>query len=476
MSTSTTSATWFSDLRWWLLLGALLTLGLVSNWAIAMGVLLLLLAHAARPFDFFTAFLLVVGGATFVEYTTGALTLQLGILTCGILVMLMCYAISNAGRISSIPRTALTLPLLCFLALTLANTGRGLLVGYSRKYIGLELLPLLALGSALLVANAFERPRDLRWVVVGLVLAGLAAAFGGFMTFAATRTHSAGYTMATPGIVAVLLINLALRSKTGTASAGLIGLAIPMLLHQFITFGRGLWTGCIAALAVSVLIYAGVGSGSGQRWRKAGLVFGSLLALGFCGALITAQAFDQRDLLSEAGTRLLSSTNTKLSQETRSNLVRLGEYLHAWNLIRESPWVGHGVGYVFPMKQVISLKPGVQWYVHQYFLFVWLKQGLLGLVLFIWLLAAAVKLGVREARRHEDWMESAWFATMAAATVFLAVLSLSNFPFGVVNEMFLLALLWGGAMAMTRKGFVTVRWSPPESVKADAVTGRRLPA
>lgn len=459
MSMGTASAPWVPEFRWWLLLGTVLIVGLVSNWAIAAGVLLIFLAHVVRPFDFLTAFLLVIGGATFVAYTAGGLTFQLGILTCVILLMLMCYALSNSGRILRIPRTPLTWLLLCFLGLTLANTARGLLVGYSRKYVGLELIPLLALGTALLVANGFDRRRDLHWVVVGLILVGYVATIRGFLTFAATRTHGAGYTMAAPGIVAVLLVNLALRSKTNLATAGLIVLAVPMFLQQFVTFGRGLWTGCIAALAASVLIYAGVKGGSGQRWRRSGMVFGCLVVLGLTGGLITAYAFDQMDLLREAGTRLLSSTGTELNYETRSNLIRLGEYLYVWNLIQESPWIGHGVGYVFTMKQVISFEAGVQWYVHQYFLFIWLKQGLLGLGLFTWLLVAAVSLGARETRRREDPMESAWFATMAAATVFLIVLSLSNFPFGVVNEMFLLALLWGGAMAMTRKGSVSIRWS-----------------
>ena len=34
----------------------------------------------------------------------------------------------------------------------------------------------------------------------------------------------------------------------------------------------------------------------------------------------------------------------------------------------------------------------------------------------------------------------------------------TNSPFDVVNPIFLLALLWGGSMAMTREGFVRFRW------------------
>ena len=458
MSTVPVSSPRAPDLRWWGLLSIVIALGVVVGWTIAAGVLFLVLVQVARPFDFLTAFLLVVGGASFVEYTGGRLTIQLGILTCGILVMLVCYMVSNRGRILVVPKTPMTWPLLCFVALSIANSIRGFLVGYSPKYLGFELIALLALASAFLVANAFERRRHLLWAVLGLVVVGYVTAIRGFEVFAVSRTHGAGYTMAAPGLVAVLLINLALRSRSSPAAVGLILLAVPMLIQQFVTFGRGLWTGCIAALVASVAIFAGVRFGSGPRWRRTLLVLAVLTAVGLAGALVAAYGFGREDMLRQAGVRFQSSYDTRISFETQSNLIRLAEYLFVWKLIQQSPWFGHGVGYAFTMKQVISMEVGEQWYAHQYYLFVWLKQGIVGLGLFLWLLYVAIAVGVREARRRPDPLESSWFATAAAATIFLAVLSLSNFPFGVVNEMFLLALLWGGAMAMTGSGSVYLRW------------------
>src|SRR5204863_5273359 len=130
-------------------------------------------------------------------------------------------------------------------------------------------------------------------------------------------------------------------------------------------------------------------------------------------------------------------------------------------LIRQSPFFGHGMGYTFTVKQLFSHDAHDQWGVHQNYLFVWLKQGLLGLALFIWMLGSGVALGVREARRRADPWEATWFGTTAAATVFLAVFSISNYPFEVVNETFLLALLWGGSMAMAHRGFIVFRWRAP---------------
>lgn len=455
-------------LRWWVVLGIVITIGLVANWPAATGVLILILIQVARPFDFLISFVLLAGAATFVEYTVGNLTLQLGIVSCAVMWTLVCYSISHPERILSVPMTPFTLPLTCFLALTLANAARGFIVGYSPRYIGLELLPLLGLGMALLVANVFTRARYLPWSIMGLVVIGGAAAIRGFLRFAATRAHGEGYTVAAPGLVALLLVNLALRSKTGAATVGLILLAVPLFLHQFVTFGRGLWSGCAAGLVASVLVYAGVGRGAGPRWMRSGVVLGVLMAVCLAGAIFTAYILEEEDLLLTAVTRVQATVGPQGGFETHSNLIRLGEYFFVWNLIQQSPWIGHGVGYAFTMKQAFSRDVAEQWYAHQSFLFVWLKQGLLGLGVFLWMLAAAITLGVREARRRTDPLESSWFATMAAATLFLAVLSLSNFPFGMVNEMFLLALFWGGAMGMTRTGFVRIQWKPLASASAAA--------
>src|SRR5438093_1289044 len=156
------------------MLAAVLATGLVGNWAIATGLLILLLVQVARPFDFLVAFLLVTGGASFVRPGAGHLTFELGLLTGGILLMLACYVLSHPDKLLTLSRTRLTWPLLLYVALSLANVVRGLLSGYSPKWIGLDVLPVLGLGTALLAANAFDARRDLRLAVTGLLAVGIA--------------------------------------------------------------------------------------------------------------------------------------------------------------------------------------------------------------------------------------------------------------------------------------------------------------
>jgi len=273
--------------------------------------------------------------------------------------------------------------------------------------------------------------------------------------------HTVGfYSMAIPGLAGVLLFNLALRSKAMPARLGWLILSIPLFVHQFVTFGRGLWTGCIAGVALSAMTYAGFGRGSGASWRRVGAMLGMFAGFAVGGAILAAILLGHTSLLTEAATRFNSIGAVDTGYGTRSNAIRLWEYGRVLGLIQGSPFVGHGVGYSFTLKDPFTDRVTSQWGVHQNFLLVWLKQGLIGLAVFVWMLAAAIRLGVREARRRADPLESAWFGAMAAATAFLIVFSLSNFPFARVNETFYLASLWGGAMAMARKGTLTLRWSP----------------
>jgi O-antigen ligase len=462
MTTRALASLRIPDYRWWALLAAVIATGLLGNWVLAVGVLSLFIVLALRPLDFTAAFLAVVAGASWVNNVGGRLTFELGLLAGGVLIMLDCYVFACRSRVFTIAKTPLTLPLMLFVGLTMVNVVRGFLQGFTFKNVNLELFPLLGLGSALLVANAFEPRRDQRLAVVAVIGIGFASAAQGFYKFATEGAHATDtYTVAFPGIVGLLLVNMALRAENRTTTAGWLTLSLPMFLHQFVTFGRGLWMGCLAGLMASVIILGGFGPGSVARWRRAGLVILTLIGLGVAGAFQVAIISGQTDILENAGTRLISIGSTKPGYETRSNLIRIWESMEAIRTIKQSPWFGHGIGFTFLVKEPFSSRAAAELAVHENFLLVWLKQGVVGLAVFLWMLAAAVGLGAREARRRADPWESAWLATSAAATVFLAVFALSNFPFGLVNEMFLLALLWGGSMAMAHEGLVSIRWSSP---------------
>ena len=455
-------ASWWPSWWWWATLALLLPVGMFGNWFLAAGLLVILLVQVARPLDFLPSFLLVVTGASFVRYEAGQLTLELSLLTVVILFMLGCYALSRRGDAFGFPKTGLLLPLLLYFTLSLANCVRGLMVDNPPKYVMIELLPVLALASSFLVANGFDRRRDLRLATMSLLVMAYANASLGYYVFSVVHARTAGvFFTPVPGIIAMLPLNHALRSRNPTTAFAWTLASLVLFLHQFLSFTRGYWLGCMAGILASLLIYLIGRRASGARWRRAGQVMGTLVGSGVAGALALALISGQSDFLGLAGSRFGSITGTKFSRDTASNVTRLAEYADAIDHASRAPWLGHGLGYTFLTREPIGFTVMEQWFVHQNYLLVWLKQGLLGLALFVWMLWAAARLGWRGARHHEDPWESSWCAAAAAATIFLMTLSLSNFHLDEVNPTFSLALLWGGTMALENRGTLRLRWNAP---------------
>lgn len=460
MTASSVRTAWMPGYGAWMALVAVIAAGLLANWLVAAALLVVILRQVARPLDFVTSALLLCAGASVIRYEAGRLTLELALLSGLIILMLISYAVSKARRPVVLPRTSLLLPLVAYVGLTLANYVRGLAVGSSPNYATLELLPVLALASGLLVANAFDPRRDLRLATIGLIAIGFMSASLGYYVFALYHARVAGvYFTPIPGMIAMLAVNLALRAPGRGSALGWSLVSLPLLLHQFLSFTRGYWLACAAGLLASLVAYAGWGKGSGPRWRRSGLVFGTLLLVGTLAALSLALILGQTDFLTLAGSRLMSITGTRFTRETASNLVRITEYTEVLARIAASPWVGHGLGYTVAFREPIGFKVVDQWYTHQVFLFVWMKQGLVGLLVFVWMLWTAIMVFTREARRREDPWESAWLAAAGICTVVLTVLGLSNFHLMQVNGTFSLAFLWGGAMAMARDGFIRFQWT-----------------
>jgi len=266
----------------------------------------------------------------------------------------------------------------------------------------------------------------------------------------------------------MLAINLALRSRGARTAFAWCILAVSLLVHQFVTFTRGIWLGCIAGLLVCALIYLWRGSQGGYRFRRLGLVYGSLIGLGLAGAVTLGLVLGQTDFLELAGSRFGSIGGTEFTHQNASKVVRFAEYDAVISHIAVAPWLGHGLGYTFRFREPIGFTILEQWYSHQIYLFVWLKQGLVGLLALLWLLFTAVRMGVRGARHHDGQWESAWMATSAAATILVAVMDLSNFQLAFSHVTFSLALLWGGTIALSGEGFIRFRWADPRTASPRA--------
>jgi O-antigen ligase len=449
---------WPEAAGWWLLLAAVLGLFFLVHWVAAVVVLGFALLQRARPLDFLAAYLLVVAGGTFVDYTHGTLTLLLSLLSIGILFMFTCYLVAFRHEALAVRRTPLTAWLLLYGAATAVSLLRGLLAGNSLRFAGLELLAVLALLSSLLVANLqMERARVMAILAV-LWTAALGHAAVGIQFFAEARTRTGGiYFTAVSGLIAVLLFNFALRGATPRQRWLPMLALLPLVAHQFLSFTRGYWLGLIAGVAWSVATYAGRGPGARQRWARAGrLLAGFALVLTVAMALLSA-VFDIPGIAQGAWRRLSTSAGLQYTSETASNFVRLLEYDRVLKDIATAPLWGRGLGHSIVTRDPFFRTMQEQWFVHQNYLLVWLKQGLPGLVFFVGSLVAAVALGMRGRRLAEPWA-AAWCAGTAAVTIQVMVVANMHYPLGEVNATFVVALLWGVTMALTSQDRWRLVW------------------
>lgn len=448
--------------RRWIALGAVLAAslgaGALVSWWVGAAVAALGTYLAIWPLSPLPAMVAAVAVATFVNNEAGHLTRELTAVTMVLGYALLCVAVAAASGRWKLPRAPLTTAILVFEGSTLLAAAHGILAGHNLRYLGLEALPLMAFTIALLVGGLPIGPRDLRTFLVVLNLASLGHVALGFASYQINGMRAGGiWFTPIPGIVALLLFNLALRREAAPARWGLILLIAANLLHQLISLTRGYWIGVIAGLVLSCALYAGRGHGVGARWRRIGGVLASLTALAILGAVFAGTYFQWGDLMAMFGTRLTSSVGTTQTSETASNFERVLEWVLAAGHIRQAPWFGHGLGFTMHVHYPIINRISTQWFLHQFYLLMWVKQGIVGLICLLATLFVAIRTGARNARRLEP-PDSGWAAGAAAATVYVAALALTNFPMAQVNSTFLMVFLWGVALAVGNPPHWRIVW------------------
>jgi O-antigen ligase len=260
-----------------------------------------------------------------------------------------------------------------------------------------------------------------------------------------------------PGVVAMMMFNFALREpKRSRMLLWLIAMA-PLLAQQFLSFTRGFWFGLIGGALFSLVVYVGRGEGVSLRARRAVAALVMLGGMAALGIMTLGLVLGIGQVWELAGNRFASSAGTKYTWASSSNVVRLLEYVHVFEDIAEQPIFGHGLGYFFVVPETIGGKLKEQWFVHQNYLLVMLKQGLIGLVLWVWLLIGFVRTGLR-GRNLPNRTEQSWCTGAAALVVYCMVYGLVHFPLAETNTTFTLALAIGAAMPLVASDRLALRW------------------
>lgn len=445
-------------------LGLLAGLAAGISYGPAAGVLALgfLLVVALRPLDLFAAMLMATAAAAFAEYGDPHITRDLAGVAVLTAYTLLSFAATNAARGWGLPRSRLTWALAGLALTTALALARGWMAGNSMRAASLEIFPVLALFLALAIGGIRIAPGDLRVAARSLVAVGLASSAVGIVVLALTRIRMQGQPFSPiPGLIALVLLNLMLFDPRPRPRVLWIVILGVLLFHQIITFTRGYWLALLGAMPFSVAMYAYRNRWRPAAWRKGIRILAITAALLFGLGLVASTALGLSEIMGMLGSRFGSSFTTRSTPETVSNVVRLVELRTTLGHIARSPWLGHGHGYTIFVRQFFYAdRTGQQWWVHESYAMILLKQGLVGLAALLALLWVALRMGIR-GTAQADPQVAGWSAASAACTVFAVILGLTNYFFFMVNQAYLLALLWGITLSLGRPDRVLFAWRGP---------------
>jgi len=443
---------------WWLLGIGAVALSLFVHPAAGVLVVVLAVIQRARPLDFLTSYLVVVALGSFVNYGNNTLTFQLTVLTGFLVFMLYCYLLQRRWDSFVVPRGPATAPLLIYIALTAANFVRGMVSGNSPRYGGVELVAMLVLASLLMVASRRWSKTELRYALVVLWVLGCGHFLLGAVTYATIHVRTIGvYFSGASSVITMLLFNYALRAPTRKGMLlWMLALSVP-LAHEFLSFTRGYWLATFIAVLFSLAVYIGRTGDVRARAGRATLAVALFAGVVFGGMIVLAGVLGIGHIVEVTSTRLASSGGTEYSWQTQSNFYRLLESGYAIGLFMENPIFGHGLGYYFVMNDPLTNRLWEQYYVHENYIMIALKQGLIGLGVWLWMFLGFCRAGLA-GRSLPDIEEQSWCTGTASVVVWLVVYMLFHFPLAETNTTFPFALMMGATMAYSSTDTYALRW------------------
>jgi O-antigen ligase len=321
----------------------------------------------------------------------------------------------------------------------------GFLVGNDKRYLVLELVGALWPAAIFLIGQAVNR-RGLVIAGVALVLISLAHTVFGLVWLKIAHQRLGGvYFTTVPGFTLVGLWTVALLSPRTRWRVVALVCMVPLLTHQFFSFTRGYWLGIFAGMVIATfIVWRKPGGGLSPRATLNALAgLAAMVALTFA---ISVLYFGKEDVLQWAGRRFQSSFSVQSANETGSNIMRLAEYSLAIDAARASPWVGRGWGYLIVNQDPFTGRRFEQGVIHNYYVFLWLKLGVLGLVcfgFFVWRMLAE---GMKWGDRQQEWLPRAWLIAAVAMTVQALVICLTNYSLNDFCTGIYLAFVWGAAL------------------------------
>ena len=296
-------------------------------------------------------------------------------------------------------RVAVAATMVGFLLIAAFQMLHGLQVGRETAQVGFEFRVLLGFGAVLIAMSLLVSPQGRRRLGVGLLVAGLVLGLWGLAQWvlnipeigesgagvrAGVKFTTAGKGQIQGGLynfpVAVILAAAALvlgRVRSRRGQILLIAVLLLNVVSLLLTYERTFWVATVVGLG---LIAVKAGAVQGLR----AVVWGAIA----CVLLFAAFATVSPGELTAARERLLSIGQYGDDDSVR---IRLLESRHVMTEIKERPLAGSGLGATIffgrPWQQV---PPTSEWYIHNGYLWLAWKVGIVAAMLLFALLAWAV--------------------------------------------------------------------------------------
>ncbi|HEU4724285.1 MAG TPA: O-antigen ligase family protein, partial [Candidatus Eisenbacteria bacterium] len=390
------------------------------------------------------AFVIAVLLATFVDYNTGILTLELAIVCSWLAWTALLLFWRSAWKRWVLPPREMIPGLAVWLGACAFGVIVGLCRGNRMNNLGLELVaalwPLMGLG----MMQVFGK-KGVVYAALGLVGIGLVHTGFGLTMLQYYQQRLGGiYFTTVTGVAAVMLWTGALLAPKRRLRVVCLLFMVPMLAHLLFSFTRGYWLGALAGFLVATLLaWGNLGRYEPEHRARRLLLVPALLGIALVTLGLSVLYFGTGNLLESIGGRFSSSFSTEATGETMSNIIRLAEYDTAIGAALRSPLIGNGLGYSIVTREPLLGTIREQWFVHNYYLLLWLKMGIIGLAAFGFLLWKQVRAAKRVADGDPSWLARAAAITAIAVTVQVLVILVTNYSLADVTTASVFAFVWG---------------------------------
>jgi hypothetical protein len=303
-----------------------------------------------------------------------------------------------------------------------------------------------------IVVNLVEPGADLvRWLgrlsglaIVKAVL-GLGVVFLGIASAAGPGLPPLTYYEPTSNLLLMLVllgVAAALLARVPLPRWVTLGTAL-VVLSLVLSYRRTFWLATLLALAI-VLVVAG-------RRTTRRLIVPALLVLALGGTAIYRAGIGG-GLDGALATRIESIDPSKL-QTSDQDRYRLAERRNVRDELERRPITGIGVAVPWKQRYPTDLSyPFVDFYAHTAFLWLWLREGIVGPIAYFALYGTALWSGVRTFRRAEDGRVRAMGLAVGVGFVGVLVVELASTLIGIDNRANVVLGLMLGLLAVAHRG------------------------